>query len=1132
MKLKISKSWLFEILLIFLLSLTPLLWFRQGAMLVSHDNIFPFDPIAFFKNRLYTWSQTNGFGQDQSLIIGTIPIHFIDALPKILGFSLVTTQKLVYLFWFFMIGLSIYVLVRLLWPEKLFVKILAVVLYQYNFYLLNAWFIGERTKFSAYIAIPLVLAVFFLVYWRRWSVLRGAAANFLILFCFCGGGIMGLPLLGGIIISLAVFIIFFSLINYWQKQYRQIGRIWLLAVVTGLGFVLVNAYFFWPAISKAIGGYQGLIEEGGGVDRFIAWAQMISIGSSFLNLLRLQGISEWYGNTDHPYAFLFLSKPILVIASFIFPILVLLSLFFIKRKKDQPVIFYLFTVYLTSIFFAAGTHPPFGTIYVAMMKIIPGFALFRTPYYKFASTLMLSNSLLVAFSLDYLIEKFGFFSRRWLRAIIALGVIVLILTYHFPYFTGVFFNWKKGFSTRLKLPDYIFSFQDWVNNQKKDDLRILLVPAADSAWGFDIYSWGYLSHWPMPRLLTNQPIFAGGEGFAAKEDEQKLKVLYQSLLLGDKTVFPKLASILRIGYILVRQDFAYNLDWTKTTSPDTFKAQIENTFSYPKEKTFGPWSLYRINYDQPILAEAFALDEWVFLSNFDHYQQLLSQDFLIPEKTVVVSKSFVGSERVINRGALVECLSCQIEKESDFVIFPHVSLLPDSPFYFLVKLKEKNLIDINNPPEKNIYDTIGLSLKRTGELRETFIIEPPKSPEALLRVVENYRQALIRLRENFAKITDSDKKLIISEKLKVYLKAERDELSRTYDEIHMTEDIKKIFEQAIWELDVTAAELSPYLFNRDFATSKLYSIAISKDGNYRISINKADLGLAIDKGTLISVQINSGPLLETTIGEGSTINLGEHYLAAGQHHVLLSLPPPADQLVDGEMVKKNFVQGEKNCYVYKIANFSPTEIYQFKFEYKNTLHEDLFYFVGKKTSKGEKTGFFKPNDVVKLSLRAKNSQQRYLILPDEQAEFAQIGFCASDLDLNNLNQIIHQIEAKRLIKPLLILKSLELEDHNLQPQVEVEKINPVKYKIKTSGATGPFFLVFLQKYSSDWELIPKQEILSHFSVYGYANGWLIDSQAGGEYQLTYRPQKVFYLGAVISAIVLVLVGLIFFIKRK
>lgn len=101
--------------------------------------------------------------------------------------------------------------------------------------------------------------------------------------------------------------------------------------------------------------------------------------------------------------------------------------------------------------------------------------------------------------------------------------------------------------------------------------------------------------------------------------------------------------------------------------------------------------------------------------------------------------------------------------------------------------------------------------------------------------------------------------------------------------------------------------------------------------------------------------------------------------------------------------------------------------------------------------------------------------------------------------------------------------------------VEFRKISPVKYEVK---ARGGMFLVFLENYNQGWVLKPKEKILGfkplHFTVNGYANGWYLpgDDKEEKEYLIYYAPQRLFILGASLSAITFISATAYLFLKWK
>ena len=187
-------------------------------------------------------------------------------------------------------------------------------------------------------------------------------------------------------------------------------------------------------------------------------------------------------------------------------------------------IFYFFGVYLLGIFFAAGTHPPLGFFYQLLVEKVPGFIIFRTPYFKFAPALFLASAFLTAFVVDFLSHRFG-----WKVFCVFLA---LIFAYHFPFFTGNFFEWRKGFSTRLTVPQYVFDFGTWLQS-KQHTGRILMIPPNSPDLEYSLYNWGYLSFQAIPTLLSNASVVINNDKLNSEERNLTM-VLYEAIVQRNK----------------------------------------------------------------------------------------------------------------------------------------------------------------------------------------------------------------------------------------------------------------------------------------------------------------------------------------------------------------------------------------------------------------------------------------------------------------------------------------------------------------------------------------------------------------------------------------------------------------------
>ena len=120
-------------------------------------------------------------------------------------------KKLDFIFWFALPGLTMYLLLRSLHPQKedYLIRISGSLFYMLNHYLLQGWIIAEMSKFSIVSALPLVVLAIINVNTRSGSVLKNAILVGITLFSLNGGA--GIPLWGGLaIVALTtMFVTFF-----------------------------------------------------------------------------------------------------------------------------------------------------------------------------------------------------------------------------------------------------------------------------------------------------------------------------------------------------------------------------------------------------------------------------------------------------------------------------------------------------------------------------------------------------------------------------------------------------------------------------------------------------------------------------------------------------------------------------------------------------------------------------------------------------------------------------------------------------------------------------------------------------------------------------------------------------------
>ncbi|MDO8657824.1 MAG: hypothetical protein Q7K55_03730 [Candidatus Levybacteria bacterium] len=1112
-KIRANKKIFFDIFFILILSLTPLLWFQNNSIMIGHDNVFPLDPLAFFQGRLFTWIEY-GLGNSQSLIMGTIPVHLVDALPYILGFSLQLTQKIVYVFWFFLIGISMYTFVSAIGIRGRTSRLLSVILYQFNFFILQGWWVGERTKFSAYIAFPLILSVFYMVYNGKLKVLYGAIFTALIYFVFNGGGLFGVSLYGGFFVAMGVFVIYYSFLSFWRKEYSSIKRLFALTILSLFFSILINAYYLFPAASQLFSSYTVGIQKNGGVDGFINWSQEISANASYTNLFRLEGISEWYDNPQHPYAKYFLTNPILILISFLWLSFIFSALLLYKDKIKLETIVYFVLVYLLGIFFTAGTHRPFDIVYTLFLKLVPGAIAFRSPYFKFAPAVFLSTSILIAYFVEY-------FKGRT-RKLLTISIIIIVLIYHFPYFTGNFFEWKKGFSTRLQVPSYVFDFGQWMKAHESEDNRMLLLPPNNPELQYSIYNWGYLSFQALPTLITNSSVIINNDRLNGDENIL-VRQLYLAIKNKDINLVKKITSILRIKYILLQGDSYLDPSTKPSINNEDYRNILKNEFGLLLVNKFGEWEIYQMDFAE--LPKIYVTDEIDSLVgsigkvdgyfNFSITDKLFfyaDRDKLEKEESYSLSSS--------QNFYVPSCLNCRHD------IAPRIDIqerliFPNSPFYNLILLKENKSEQEN--PKLALYDDLGFSLKRIAEIRGVILKEKNISG----KVFDSYLDLLAKMSKDFNLVSIYRDKFEAAEDLNYYLDAEIKYLKTLVGSEIIGGELMSKIQEVFSSISSIQNAADRFLLKVDPSTNRYYEVNIKNPGTYELFVKKEQIHSIIKDKSIIKVNMDKkmekAVQLTSQMIVDKWLSLGEFSMSLGEHHILMSIPALSNLV---EEIQSDFIAGKEGetCFSYRISNFDNTRAYKLSLNYINDFTNNLYVYIRKNTDNG-----ISIDRTFKFNTNVENEAFDSFIYSRPDAKEVYIDLCANKLSREVLNQKI-KLSVTESVQPVLMLVPKETTSHLIK-QVSFSKINPTKYKVQIDNAKKGEFLVFLEQFNDEWKL--SNPGFLHFQADGYANGWLINQSGDYDLTLEYRPQRFFYIGIFITTIsIFGFISLLIFKKKN
>lgn len=1121
---RFKKEDIFLTLLVFALSFIPFLWLRHNQILLGYDNVYPLNPIAFLKDRIFSWSSIQGFGLDQSGQQGSLVIHFIDSLPQFFGASIQLSQKIVFSLWFFLLILSGFILVLSLekydFVKSQYLRYIFPVLYSVNFYVLQAWWVAERTKFSLMVATPLILALllpFAKESVSKWGAVRRALICALILTVFNGGGWGGLSLYGGFLVVVLGFYLFYLISFLHKKRFHSARVLSLCIVLFGLFYVLFNAYTFLPFIFSTLRNYGALVASVGGTAGLIGWTQYISEDASFINLLRLQGIPDWYNSIAyHPYAVLYLKNNFLIILSFIFPLLIFLS-FFLRDKRTKKFLSFIIFLFLLSLFFTAGAHRPLGFIYEFLMEKVPGFIIFRSAIFKFGYAFWLSAGLLIGISLsavvEYLTVKFKKFSA--LRFILPLLIISFLVFYHFPYLTGDIFRIDKtDVSSRVELPSYINDFSSWWEKNGADN-KILLLPKLNDNWLFEQYRWHYLSLFPVLGNFANNGIVENTDQLTSSE-MISVNYLYSAIGERDYEKMDRYSSVLGISYFLVRRDFYYDIDNQNTENPLLSEKNVSGNPKIELIKTFGEWSVYGYKNKNHLF---FVRNGGVSSDGGDSGLSVLAEDLLLLPADVYRTHPFFFKENLI----YPLCISCKAEKTDISVDIPKPKILIDSNLYDLVELKNKFSGQEKETYEHHLFSLVGEMLKDAGQINELIYKDKGAVYVNLMRAkyIALINELSLNLKDINSKAVNPYSTAIIIED---YLDAQNNYLSDLLQRVSIKDNQINV-EKVLYEINKVNDKLKEFYGEKNFNKDKYYTYTVLNPKEYTVKILTSSLGVFAENDlSKISIELSDKKIIKPTRVEGKYIVFDNVFLDEGEHTLKVNLP---DQVNLFSYAKTERISGA-NCYSTYLENFSEDASYSLTFSSKNNFDPSFFYFVDEGKD-------FSPVSLGYFSITGEQIKKNRVIISPSGVQFTNISnklrasFCAPSLTESLFKENIKDFKIVYLTEPVIVFESQIAPVKNLSlPTVKFEKIDQGHYKVYVENSISPFILVFAQRYSDGWRATTGKHIRSN----NFENAWIIDKKGNFSIDVKYDPQKYFNLGIIISSLAVIMSVFVIWKLRK
>lgn len=1113
MNIKKNFHFLLEISFLVLISLIPLVWFKPGYMVYGSDSGYPLDFVNYFIQRSHTWLASQNFGMDMSTFMGLIPLHGIQYVLSIVKIPYFDIQIFTFIVWFAGVVFSMYACVRYFFKEKdqWIIRFIAVLLYSINFYIYLFWTIGSQTTLSAYILLPLCFLISFKFINKELSPFKTAVYFNLAFFFFNAGGVTGLPLLGPtIVIVLSVIAYQFILelrISYLVNTLKLLIYFLIL-------FIILNAYFLFPFLSSFAQQFKALLNNSGGINGVIEWTRFISKFDNYSNLFRLQGDNIWYVN-NYSYPLAYLTNPLLIILSFVFSILAYLNLIFVFDKRVKKLVLLLILISLIGIFLSAGAHEPLGFLYELMLKYIPGFAAFRSAYYKFIPMVYFSIALLDGIAIYYIFRKLN---QKYIK-VISVIFVVFILLYHLPFFQSKYFLTNSTYSTLIKVPDYVRTFSKFQESFDNNYRTIVLPPLSD--YWVEIFTWDYYSATPIYPGLSNKS-FIQNNAYLNSDEKQIVNQIYSSLWENDYETFFSLINRLSIKYILLTSDIAYNNPAVFRENPNIYKQKL-NTKNFKLIWQKGKWSLYEIvgTYVNPKIYTFGVINSYTNVDKLPNYEEAENQ--FIRTDQMPKDANLLPIARTIEG---IDCVTCNfLDKETIELQRPRIT--PQSRFYFIKQIWEKRLIKKMTDSQK-IDTDIGLSLNRVSELNLLNEIndmgDSRNSWVGAINKLSSYWKEVVGLLKK--KEIKSD--ILIRNKIRKYAQFEKDILVSIYNfnVVKENEFLKNAMENSFSVMNKVLHETSSLTTTFDSNPLFIYQ-ANNLNNSYpkEIRIDPSSI-LRDQNNNLIYPYAFSIDNKEQVNVSGFDGNTGAEFspITSFFNKLYLYFPPQQNQFFSTKNEKINFPDEKENCLSTQINNYKWYDNYRITSIINNNFDKAKVYikFIREKNGTVNNTSFFEPDVVIGID---KTSKLFNYNLVGKQNDLSSTFYFCTDSE-HQPNSVFAQIQAKTIYTSKVYLTESKSYKPYLNPTINFKTISPTEYLISIKNAKTPFMLGFSDRYSESWKLFDNNNNAienSHFVLNGYANGWYLSKTGSYDIKLRYTQQDVFISGVKISAIAAVFI---------
>lgn len=621
-------SW--QIILIFIFSLIPLLWYKDHFIIANGDN-FPyyFNSQSKFFYDLFVWDIRNG--GLPSVWPTCIVIHASWYVLQRIGISIGIIQIIYLIFYFFGSGTSMFFLVKTIHKcdTDLPFPLVSSLFYMFNIFVLIE-ILNDSVRWTL-VFLPLLLAFYIRLiedinlnknYWNN-CVLFAIISTFL--FSFAS---QNLPLIGIIVLSLVIFG------GYYRVKYNY--KSLKILCITFLLLILINIWWIIPIfyqVSFSLIHPDSLITT---VTNVNDWA-FTHQRASFLNLFWLNGIYSW--SPEYIPFITFYSSFIVIFICFT-PIIIGFSTLLLNKGRNLLICF-ISLVILLLLFLTKGLHSPFENINIFLYNQIPGMFMFREPYIKFFIIVAILLSILIglfAYSVLSYIQETKWGHKTIITSIFLCAVVMCFFITTGPFLSSMVMDRQTDvlpYSAYVQIPSDWMDMEHYID-EKPGFFNILITPNND--YYQMPYTWGYYGADALPPVLLSKPTLQIQTVYVTNSNYNfMITKVFKSLMNANETQNYNEFSIFNIRYILQRNDI--DSSFRKNFIPsagDENKMLSEQIALYP-EKSIGNLTLYAVS-DDYVMPTIFSVSNFAVAPDLTSTATFMVSDSFHPENTTILTE--------------------------------------------------------------------------------------------------------------------------------------------------------------------------------------------------------------------------------------------------------------------------------------------------------------------------------------------------------------------------------------------------------------------------------------------------------------------------------------------------------------